>query len=332
MNTIIVKTQTEIDNLPDSFKEYTVIEIRSDGIKVSISKRPRNSSVVAWENSSVVAWGNSSVVAWENSSVVAWGNSSVVARGNSSVVARGNSSVVAWGNSSVEAWENSSVVARGNSSVVARGNSSVEAWENSSVVARGNSSVVARGNSSVEAWENSSVVAWENSSVVAQDFALIAVLSATVIIKKLMDYSIASLRGIKVKIEKKARTATVVKTPAFIKHNIKSFAERCDSDKPNTVILYKSVDKETKCDFRTGTIEYKGVVTCPDWDPSSDKECGNGLHLSPTPGMALSYNQGHLLKCRVNLKDIAVFESNITKVRCRQVEVIGDYKKSTKSK
>ncbi len=114
MTRIVVKTQAELDALPASFAEYTIIELR--GIERIILARAReNSSVVAWENSSVVAWGNSSVEARENSSVVA--------RENSSVVARENSSVVAWGNSSV--------VARGNSSVVARGNSSVVAWENS---------------------------------------------------------------------------------------------------------------------------------------------------------------------------------------------------------
>src|SRR3990167_7989713 len=113
MKTIIVKTQVEIDDLPEKFNEFTFIEIRASQ-RITVYK--------ARENSSVVARGNSSVVARENSSVEAWGNSSVVARGNSSVEARENSRVVAWGNSRV----------------VARENSSVEAWENSSVVAREN--------------------------------------------------------------------------------------------------------------------------------------------------------------------------------------------------
>ena len=129
MATIIVKTQAELDALPQSFAEFTYIEIRSAAAEGRIS------ITIKRENSSVEAWGNSSVVARENSSVVAWENSSVVAWENSSVVARENSSVVAWENSSVVAWENSSVVARENSSVVAWENSSVEAWENSSVVA-----------------------------------------------------------------------------------------------------------------------------------------------------------------------------------------------------
>ncbi len=71
MARIIVKTQAEIDALPDRFEEYTVIEIHSAGTRIYVNK--------ARGNSSVEARGNSSVVARENSSVEAWGNSSVVA-------------------------------------------------------------------------------------------------------------------------------------------------------------------------------------------------------------------------------------------------------------
>ncbi len=115
---ITVKSQEELDAIPDDFKGRIYIQCATKiYVKKSYYQR---------------------VEARENSSVVARGNSSVVARGNSSVVARENSSVEAWENSSVVAWENSSVVA----------------WGNSSVVAWGNSSVVARENSSVEAWGN----------------------------------------------------------------------------------------------------------------------------------------------------------------------------------
>ena len=124
LSEIIVKSQAELDMIPDDFKGIIYIECTA---RIVVSKRYYY-RVEARGNSSVVAWENSSVVARENSSVVARGNSSVVARGNSSVVAWENSSVVAWGNSSVEAWENSSV----------------EAWENSSVEANANAQVVDR--------------------------------------------------------------------------------------------------------------------------------------------------------------------------------------------
>ena len=109
LSEITVKTQEELDAIPDNFKGRIYIEGGTPLARIHVKKRYYN-CVEAWENSSVVAWGNSSVVAWENSSVVAWGNSSVEARGNSSVVARGNSSV--------EAWENSSVVGSANAQIV----------------------------------------------------------------------------------------------------------------------------------------------------------------------------------------------------------------------
>ena len=133
LSEITVKTQEELDAIPDDFKGRIYIAGGTSLARIYIKKKYYY-SVVAWGNSSVVARGNSSVEAWGNSSVVAWGNSSVVARDNSSVEARENSSVVARGNSSVEAW--------GNSSVVAWGNSSVVAWENSSVVANANVQIV----------------------------------------------------------------------------------------------------------------------------------------------------------------------------------------------
>ena len=106
---ITVRSQDELDAMPDDFAGRIYIEFGTTWNKAVVSKKYRN-SVVARENSSVVARGNSSVVARENSSVVA--------QENSSVEAWGNSSVVAWGNSSVVAQENSSVVGNANAQVV----------------------------------------------------------------------------------------------------------------------------------------------------------------------------------------------------------------------
>jgi hypothetical protein len=93
------------------------------------------------------------------------------------------------------------------------------------------------------------------------------------------------------------------------------------------IILYKSVQSTNHTDFYTGKIKYTGTVECPDFDPDETRQCGGGLHLSPTPELALSYNNGIILKCRVAVKDIAVYGLNITKVRCKKVTVIGEYEK-----
>lgn len=68
MDRVIVRSQSDLDTLPERFEQYTVIEIR-------VPERTRISITKAWDNSSVVAWDNSSVVARSNSRVEAWGAS-----------------------------------------------------------------------------------------------------------------------------------------------------------------------------------------------------------------------------------------------------------------
>lgn len=210
MKTIVIKTQKELDILPSEFKEYTIIEIRADKL-IKVSK--------AYYNSSVQAYGNSSVVACNNSSVIACNNSSVIAYDNSSVEAWDNSSVRAWNNSSVQAYNDSSVQAWGSSSVLAYGNSSVEAYDNSSVIAWDNSSV--------RAWGSSSVRALGDSSIECYDFSVVTVKHETVTIRKLFDYSVASLRGIESMVIKDSHTtATIKTTPINLNHSFETYLER----------------------------------------------------------------------------------------------------------
>ena len=179
-------------------------------------------------------------------------------------------------------------------------------------------------NASVEAWGNSSVVAWGNSSVAGFEFTFILILSTTVVIKKLRQYCIVRLRE-KCNIPKKDKTVKIIDhTKVELKYNKTTFREIYDLEtNDNKIILYKSVNPETLCDFTTNTIKYEGIVTCPDFDPSNDRECGGGLHLCARPEQALSFNKGLLLKCEVDLKDIVVYSKNIEKVRCKKVKVLG---------
>jgi DNA-directed RNA polymerase subunit RPC12/RpoP len=121
------------------------------------------------------------------------------------------------------------------------------------------------------------------------------------------------------KIIKKTKSVTVVKTKQA-KYDIKEFAVIYGS-KNGFMILYKSV-QPNNTDFYTGKIKYEGTVECPDWNPDKNIQCGYGLHLSPTPELTQRYNVGKVLKCKVALKDIVVHPSDISKVRCRRVEVI----------
>jgi hypothetical protein len=146
-----------------------------------------------------------------------------------------------------------------------------------------------------------------------------------VTIDKLLEQATLICIDKKCNIQKKERTSTIIISPKVV-YNIKSF---CDIYGKNLIskkeiILYKTVRPGNHRDFYTNSIEYKGEVVCPDFKDDPKIQCGYGLHLSPTPELALTYNKGTVLKCVVNIKDIVVFGTDITKVRCQKVKVIGE--------
>ena len=307
MKTLIVKNQAEWDALPDAFPKMTAVHIYSDPKVPLVLKRcPDSSTVVARENATVEAWENATVRAWENATVEA--------RENATVRAWGNATVVAWENATVEAWENATVVARENATVVAWGNATVEAWENATVVAWENATVVARENATVRAWGNATVVAREN--------VIIRLLSGAAKAETFHSVTVIC-QDCKPSIKRHGTGVTVVRTETF-KHSLKSFCEIYGTrGKPLT--LYKSVKKDGY-DHYTGKIKYEGIVECPDFDPNPERQCGGGLHLSPTPDDALRYYDGKVLVCEVARKDIVVYATDVTKVRCRKVTVVGEWK------
>jgi len=126
------------------------------------------------------------------------------------------------------------------------------------------------------------------------------------------------------KIKKKVKSVTIIKNK-IAEYKKTDFLSIYPADKDGNLTLYKSV-QSNNTDFYTGKIEYKGTVTCPDWNPDKNQQCGGGLHLSPLPWQALSYNQGKLLECKVHKNDFVVYPQDISKVRCKKVTVIGEYK------
>lgn len=96
LSEITVKSQSELDMIPDDFKGRIYIEFGTYFNRAVLNRRFYR-RVVAWENSSVEAWENSSVVARENSSVEATGNVQVVNRlatGRGRIEVTGNARVV----------------------------------------------------------------------------------------------------------------------------------------------------------------------------------------------------------------------------------------------
>ena len=155
--------------------------------------------------------------------------------------------------------------------------------------------------------------------------ATIKIFSPDVTILNCVMFAVVIMIGCIAKIKKMSKTVTIVKSPKQTGYTKEDFINIYGEDKDGNVTLYKSVG-ENHTDHYTGKIKYQGTVSCPDWDKNKDRQCGGGFHLSPLPHLALSYNQGTLLECKVNKKDFVVFPSDITKVRCRKVTVIGEYK------
>jgi len=140
----------------------------------------------------------------------------------------------------------------------------------------------------------------------------------------LKQHAIAICINAKPKLIEHDPTAHLIESPEVL-HNKKSFLGiyKKNIQEDGRILLYKSV-KEDNTDFYSGKIKYAGIVECPDWDADENRQCGGGFHLSPTESLARSYNNGKIKKCLVRLIDFVVHPHDITKVRCRKVEVLED--------
>ena len=152
-----------------------------------------------------------------------------------------------------------------------------------------------RGNASAVLWENARADALDNSSVLTYN-----------------DNPVRCLGN-----------GTVKKyvPPAYDRSVLDIFPEH-DGD---ALVLYKSVNPDTLCDYYTGTIKYAPgtTVECPDWDPDPSRQCGGGLHLCFSALGTLAYNRGTVLKCLVQPEDLVIYSEDVSKVRCRKVSGVG---------
>ena len=283
MATIIVKTQAEWDALPAKFDAYTVIEIRSEKyVWIHVDK--------------------------------AWGNSTVKALGNSTVKALGNSTVEAWGNSTVEAWDSSTVEAWDSSTVKALGNSTVEAWDSSTVEAWGNSTVKALGNSTVKALGNSTVEAWDSSQITLFLSSYVIVLSAYVIIKKLLDHSTAVFKGCPIKIEEKSETAHAREIPSNIDVSFEEWLRR-------GYVVADGISKKLKSQKKVGEIE---VFECEDFPKKTTSyvvKRGDTFSHGETVEKAIED-----LRYKIGNRDTSEFESWTLKTEVSIDEAIQSYR------
>jgi hypothetical protein len=140
----------------------------------------------------------------------------------------------------------------------------------------------------------------------------------------LKKFSVAISIGFKARVEFKAETAQLIEQPVATcdkEEFLDIYSKNMQTD--GRVLLYKSV-QDDDTDHYTGKIKYEGTVRPAKWDPDGNRQCGDGLHLSPTPQLAQSYNSGKIKKCLVKPEDFVVYPHDITKVRCREVIVLED--------
>ncbi len=264
-----------------------------------------DATVYAKGNAIVHANGNAIIYAEDNVKVYADDKVKVYAEGNVNVYANDNVFVVANNNAIVHAQRAASVYAEDNTSVYCGDHSNIDASDNAIVYARGYAVIKAKNHAIVNAWEFVNVHAQGNVVVNANGNAVIQVAdNVTVnagkhnIINFDADNYVGKINGgIQVEIPK-----------------IKTAEEWCEywgvEVKDGVAILYKGTDDDysTFC-ARSADIYYRPGETprAPDWD-NGKKECGGGLHFSPTPFHVFEFrcDVSHFIACPVRVDEIVV--------------------------
>ena len=174
-------------------------------------------------------------------------------------------------------------------------NATVEAWGNATVRAWGNATVRAGGNATVRAGDNATVRAVAN--VFIRLFSALKITASASVIVMRYDDGKCKVNGGKIIETGKP------KTPAqwCIHHGIEIKKGQ------RTVLLYKALNINFKANHNDFDYTPGTTPIATDWD-DGHAECGGGLHFSPTPFQALSFNPEakRFVACPVDLKDIVV--------------------------
>ena len=309
---IVVHTQKEFDDIKQDFDGLIIIKDTDKEIVIT----PRNKATIEIGGSShatvkgtayvkaideayVKAFDSATIEAFNKANIIAAGTSIVIAFGYANIIALNKSYVLATSAVQVKAFDMTFVTASGESYIKAFDCAVVKAIMPAHVEAYGSSNVQAFDKAYVEAHGTSIVKAYRLANVKGFDNAVIFYYEDAVI--ELHDNA----------------TSKQLSNIGYTKNDLLSIAEHVN----DKIVLYKSVNCDTFCDFYTGKIKYEigKEVECPDWDSNEIFQCGNGLHLSIFPFTAQIYNEGTILRCLVDPDDVVVFPDDITKVRCRKV-------------
>ena len=309
---IVVHTQKEFDDIKQDFDGLIIIKDTDKEIVIT----PRNKATIEIGGSShatvkgtayVKAIDEAYVKAFDSATVEAFNKANIIAAGTSSVIAFGYANIIALNKANIMALDKIQVKAFDMAFVIASGKSYVKAFDWTIVNADTLAHVEAYGSSNVQAFDKAYVEAHGTSIIKAYRLANVKGFDNAVIFY---------CENATVELHDNA-TSKQLSNIGYTKNDLLAIAEH-NNDK---IVLYKSVNPDTFCDFYTGKIKYEigKEVECPDWDSREMFQCGNGLHLSAFPLDTQTYNEGTILRCLVDPDDVVVFPDDITKVRCRKV-------------
>jgi hypothetical protein len=206
------------------------------------------------------------------------------------VIVKGSATVRACDSATVEAWGSATVRACDSATVRAWGSATVRAWGSATVRACDSATVEAWGSATVEAWGSATVEACDSATVRAYD-------SATV-----------RCSGPSVAVHRHSRKATIeggTVLDALPPSTVEAWLERNGlAAADGVVVLFKAVRDGWRS--KNGGVYVPGTVpVAEDWD-GGRAECGGGLHFSPRPWMALSFDWEARLYvgCPVSVSDI----------------------------
>ena len=277
MSQIEVRTQTELNAALKRAKATDWIVCVGDGY------------FDLYDSAQVRASGSAQVTAYDSAQVTAYGSAQVTAYDSAQVRAYDSAQVRASGSAQVTAYDSAQVRASGSAQVRAYGSAQVTAYDSAQVRAYGSAQVRAYGSAQVTAYDSAQVRAYGSAQVRASKYVAVTTHSSRWGTPKITG-------GVLIEIP------TLTTVAEWLDHHGVAV-------KRGIAVLFKAVDEDYSTDHaRRAKIAYTpgSKPAASDWLPTP--ECGNGIHVSPRPVMALRYHSTatRYVACPVKVADLVV--------------------------
>jgi hypothetical protein len=194
----------------------------------------------------------------------------------------------------------------GSATVRASGSATVRASGSATVYASGSATVYASGSATVRASDSATVYAFDSATVYASDSATVRA-SGSATVRASGSATVYASKWAIVRTHRGHKgTATggiIVTDPAIL-----TASDWCEyhgvTVKDGVAIVYKAVRDDYKSQYGL-LYPVGGSAEATDWD-GGEKECGGGLHFSPSPSQAKSFDEKatRFLACPVALEDM----------------------------